>query len=441
VRPGDPTVNDDGDVTIFLGNADGTFHQGQVLMPGKNPSSSSRAILAADLNGDQRLDLVVANENEGNQTFSVLLGNGDGSFQAPVAYPVDPNMNLHGPISLIVVDLAGDGERDLAVLYLFHVGLWLANGDGTFRQGGGLVETGVTAGDFNSDKKDDLVAHPDCIFHCGGGPITSYLYLGNGDGTFQPAISIGQPADAAADFDGDGKLDLVSTNTSNGSVQILVLPGNGDGTFQQPITVNSNETLSQVLDVNGDGAPDLVSIDNNSIGLQLNLGTDFSISTSALTPSTLGLGQSATSSISLNLLSSFDNPVSLACSVQPSQAGAPTCLLSSNSVTFDGAGKASATLTINAGSSVASRISSQSFGKRGLLWFPVAGFALLGTGFSRKRRVLVFLIAAAALFPMLITQVACGGGSTGAKSTAYTVTITGNSGATQHSSTVTVTVQ
>jgi hypothetical protein len=441
VRPGDPTVNDDGDVTIFLGNGDGTFQRGQVLTPGNNPSTS----LAVDLNGDQRLDLVIA--NDGDQTFSVLLGNGDGTFQSPVTYPVPVSNFAHLAItSLLVVDLAGNGEKDLAVFLFWHVSLWLANGDGTFRQGGGLVETGLTAGDFNDDKKDDLLAHQNviCIFHpCGGGPIPSYLYFGNGDGTFQPPISIGQPASAAGDFDGDGKLDLAGTKSSNGSAQILVLPGNGDGTFQQAVTVNSNGSLSQVLDVNGDGAPDLVLISNNSVGLQLNVGTDFSISASAVSPSTLSPAQSATSTISLSLLSSFDNPVSLACSVQPAQAGAPACSLSSNSVTFDGNGQASATLTINAGSSVAFRNSFRSFGKGCVLWFPVAGFALLGGGFSvglsKKRRMLAIAIRAV-LLSGLIAQMACGG-SGGPKSTAYIVTVTGSSGATQHSATVNVTAQ
>jgi FG-GAP-like repeat len=438
VRPGDPTVNDDGDVTIFLGNGDGTFRQGEILMPGKNPG----LIIAVGLNADQRLDLVVA--NEGDKTFSVLLGNGDGTFQSPVAYPVPvTNTKLPG-FSLAVVDLAGNGEKDLAVFRWWAVDLWLANGDGTFHQGGGLSQHGVTAGDFNGDNKDDLVTIPFhiCFFHpCPG--VTPGLYLGNGDGTFQPAIRIGQPVQAAADFDGDGKLDLIGTNTaSDGSEQILVSLGNGDGTFQPSVTVNSNGALSQVLDVNGDGAPDLVLISNNSIGLQLNVGTDFSISASALSPSTLGPGQSATSSISLSLLSLFDNPVSLACSVQPTQADAPTCSLSSNSITFDGSGKASATLTINAGSGLASQNSFQSFGKGGLLWFPIAGFAFLGTGvgFWRKRRLLVVLIGAA-LFVGVITQLACGGGSSGPKSTAYTITVTGTSGSTQHSTTVTLTVQ
>src|SRR5262249_24743820 len=136
-------------------------------------------------------------------------------------------------------------------------------------------------------------------------------------------------------------------------------------------------------------------------------------------------------------LNAFESPVSLACSVQPAQAGAPTCSLSSNSVTFDGSGKASATLTINSGSRLALSNSSQSFSNPGLVWFPVAGFAFLGSGIgvSRKRKLLVVL-AGAALFSGLATQVACGGVSSAPKSTAYTVTVVGSSGATQHSTTV-----
>jgi hypothetical protein len=78
------------------------------------------------------------------------------------------------------------------------------------------------------------------------------------------------------------------------------------------------------------------------------------------------------------------------------------------------------------------------------LWIPVAGFAFLGTGFgvglSRRRRALIFVMGAVLCF-VLIVQVACGGGSGGPKSTAYTITVTGASGATQHSATINLTVQ
>lgn len=432
VRQGDPTVSDDGDITIFLGNGDGTFRQGQVLTPGKNPV----VVVAVDLNGDSRLDLAVTNWT--SKTFSVLLGNGDGTFQTPVSYSENTPAN-----SVSVVDLAGNGEKDLVLTGVFSADLWLANGDGTFRHSTSLSGAEVATGDFNGDRKDDLVLQPFhvCLFHpCS--PVYPTLDLGNGDGTFQPPITLAQAAEGAADFDGDGKLDLVGAST--GTAQVVVSQGNGDGTFQQAVVfaMNPNEQLNRTLDVNGDTAPDFVMIGNNGIGVLINVGTDFSMSGSALTPSTLNPGQNASSTISLSLLSAFDNPVSLACSVQPAQAGAPTCSLSSNSVTFDGSGQASATLTISAGSSVASLNSFHPFRKGGLLWFPVAGFAFLGTGlgFWRKRKLLLIVVGAA-LFAGLITQLACGGGGSGTKSTAYTVTVTGTSGATQHSTIVNLTVQ
>jgi len=441
VRPGDASVNDDGDVTIFLGNGDGTFRQGQVLTPGKNPSFS----VVADLNADQRLDLVVI--TTGDNSVDVLLGNGDGSFQSPIAYAAQTT-----PGRLAVVDIDLDGKKDLAVSgspFGLSGYFLLGNGDGTFRQGPTVGDI-VAVGDFNGDGKAD-VAEEGCTIIGFFPPKSScnwYSHLGNGDETFQAGISIGQPVSAAADLDGDGKLDLIGASGSTSQVQVLL--GNGDGSFQSLIAfaINSNESLSQVSDVNGDGAPDVVLIGQNSIGLLVNIGTDFSISASALNPSSLSPGQTATSTISLGLLSAFDNPVSLACSVQPALAGAPTCSFSSSSVSFDASGDASATLTINGGSRAASLGSfppSENWIKAGFLWMPIAGFTFLGAGFgvgfSGKRKALMLLLGLV-FFSGVVTLVACGGGSnSGPKPTAYTITVTGSSGATQHSTTVMVTVQ
>ena len=160
----------------------------------------------------------------------------------------------------------------------------------------------------------------------------------------------------AADVNGDSNLDLIGTSSDH--TQLVVLLGNGDGTFQQALTfaAGANPTIGFVADLDGDKAPDLIAINasSNSVSVSLNTGTDFSISASPLNPSGVSAGQTTTSLVSLDLLNAFDNPVSLACAVTPVQAGSPTCSLSSNSVAFDSAGKASATLTVTAGSAVAS---------------------------------------------------------------------------------------
>jgi hypothetical protein len=260
------------------------------------------------------------------------------------------------------------------------------------------------------------------------------------------------------DFDGDGKLDLglfgsdscFPNPTQKYNRRVLVLAGNGDGTFQAPVSFTPANAigLAAAADLDGNKSPDLLTINsNNTVSVLLNsAGTDFSISASAASPKSVSRGQSSTSTITLSLLNAFDNPVSLSCSVQPVQAGSPVCSLSSNSVTFDSSGKATATLTITAGSSAAALMvphlyhgDSHPFSGG---WLPVAAFAFmgagLGCGYSRRRRYLFFV---GCVLAGLIFQVACGGGSSSPKSVSYAVTITGTSGSTQHSTTTTLTVQ
>jgi len=151
--------------------------------------------------------------------------------------------------------------------------------------------------------------------------------------------------------------------------------------------------------------------------------------------------------VSLNLLNAFDNPVSLSCAVTPVQAGSPTCSLSSDSVTFDPAGKASATLTVTAGSAAASlRVPPATRGGSNPFpfgWLPVAGFAFMAISLScihsRKRKG--NFLAVAPVVAGLILLVGCGGGSSSPPPVNYAITITAMSGSTQHSTAVTLTVQ
>jgi len=147
------------------------------------------------------------------------------------------------------------------------------------------------------------------------------------------------------------------------------------------------------------------------------------------------------------LLNAFDNPVVLTCAVQPVQA-APTCSLNPNSVTFDANGNATAALTINTATATALLVpSSRRYDSPPFhfLWLPVAGFALMGTGFGSSRstrRMLTVYLLGGILLGGLIFQAACGGsGGGGPHSQTYTITVTGTSGSTQHSTTTTLTVQ
>ena len=270
--------NCNGVVSVLLGNGDGTF-QAPVSYSSGGYEATSVAI--GDVNGDGHADLVVANQCQSssncNGAVSVLLGNGDGTFQAPVSY----SSGGYYALSVAVGDVNGDGRADLVVANWYQsngingsLGVLLGNGDGTFQSpvsysSGGLYAYSVAIGDVNGDGHADLVVANECQSNgdCSSGAVS--VLLGNGDGTFQSAASYSAGYDAYSvaigDVNGDGHADLVvanqcqSSSNCNGAVSVLL--GNGDGTFQAPVSYSSggNDALSVAIgDVNGDGHADLV---------------------------------------------------------------------------------------------------------------------------------------------------------------------------------------
>jgi hypothetical protein len=326
----DLVVANEGSVSILLGNGNGTFQPASSLA---SIGAGAASIAVGDFNGDGAVDLAISNDcvsalscTQGGVT--IFLGNGNGTFQAPVSYP----LGAFVPVFVAVGDFNGDGVPDLVVTSEFAsvtdkkngaVTILVGNGDGTFRTPvsyapGGYDNFAVAIGDFNGDGRLDLA-----VVDAGTGSGTYgavSVFLGNGDGSFQPAqllaLKTHNPESVVVgDFNGDGKLDiLVPSECPNQSAcddaTLNVLLGNGDGTFQRPASYDAGVTgipVAVTADFNGDGKPDLAlavicpvlnTCTNGTIAVLLNRpATTTSIESSA-NPSTFGESVTFTATVS-----------------------------------------------------------------------------------------------------------------------------------------------
>ncbi|HEV2176432.1 MAG TPA: FG-GAP-like repeat-containing protein [Terriglobia bacterium] len=247
---------------VYLGVGDGTF----TLFTTLAVSATETQLIAADFNQDGKQDLLAV-------PSGVMLGNGDGTFQPAVAAPLGIT-----PAGAVVGDFNNDGQLDIGAvdkngfldLSVGNHGSFAATGTGSTVSE--VLGPSTVFADLNGDGKLDEISY-------GSYPTDGLIVqLGNGDGTFQaPQILPGGPMGSSivvGDFNNDGKLDLAINGPGSTTLTFAIYLGNGDGTFQSPLVTSSNVYALDMAaaDVNGDGKLDVIFVAENGASLAVYLG-------------------------------------------------------------------------------------------------------------------------------------------------------------------------
>ncbi|HUB26577.1 MAG TPA: choice-of-anchor tandem repeat GloVer-containing protein [Tepidisphaeraceae bacterium] len=248
-----------------------SFGAPEVYSTGSNPFD----IASGSLTGDGTVDLVTANYNG---TITVLLGNGDGTFQSPQTFPDGLGSYPNGgdQNDLAIANLGTDFPDVLvANQYSHDVAVLIGNGDGTFQ-----MPQDVYVGPYSVQKfvvADLGNGEQDLVTLDGGG--NACIFLGNGDGTFSTGQTIPVAASSdnikslfVTDLNGDGNPDIVLADATTGTVEVL--DGNGDGTFQPPqtLTVAGSNVRSAATGVFNGQNDLLVLNETGALNLLLNNG-------------------------------------------------------------------------------------------------------------------------------------------------------------------------
>ena len=465
------TVNGLG-IQAFPGKGDGTFDNGLTQTP--DPLFYLGGV--GDYDADGKLDVIGVNAQ-----LRWFKGNGDGTFQTPSAsYSVDSTVG-----TLVAADVNGDNKLDVIAARPFGsvFTLFRGNGDGTFQTGvifpyGG----GSVVGDFNADGKLDIV---------GGNEANPFVLPGNGDGTFQSPVTLPYIPVTAGDFNNDGKMDFVAFAPSDGELVLMIqeqspvilspphltFDSQDIGTVSPAKSVTLTNGGATALDISNIamvaassaefsqtnncpasltvGASCTIEVTFNPTGLNTRLGslaiTDSAIGSPQLvtltgtgagfllgpggdSTATISAGQTASYTIAMNAAGGFSQEVTLSCSGAP--AGA-TCAVSPSSVTPSGPTPVMATVTVTTTVSSAGLIRPASGWSSGI----VVGLAISGLGIpmlitmggrrSQCRWRLLGVLGIVCLFS-LGTMSACGGGSSGVggggvQAGSYSLTVTASS--------------
>ncbi|CAF2152787.1 unnamed protein product [Rotaria magnacalcarata] len=276
-------------VGVFINTGTGTFSIQMTYSTGGGSTPSS--VAAADVNADGKVDIIVANYGASN--VGVLINTGNGIFAAQVTYTAGP-----GPNCVAVVDVSGDGKVDIIVANYGanNVGVLINTGSGTFiaqvtySTGGGSNPYIAAAADVNGDGKIDIV-----VANYWGNNVGILLNTGSGIFAAQVTYSTGGSSNpdfvAAADVNVDGKVDIIVANNALNNVGVFL--NVGSITFSPQVTYSTGSASGPnsmvIIDLNGDGKVDL-AVSNNAAGsFSVFLGTG---SGTFLAPTTYLIGSS-----------------------------------------------------------------------------------------------------------------------------------------------------
>ncbi len=276
-------ANGSGLLGVLLGNGDGTF---QPVATYNSNGLQSSSIAVADVNNDGNLDAII--QEEWDWKTSVLLGNGDGTFQAGItffsegdAWVTAADLMGNGTVELVETNWCYSGTgcpyEDGAMIVLLNEGNGLFYYNGIYDSGGEETEE-VTVGDLNGDRIPDIVVANACtssrctrVYY---GLVS--VFMGRGNANFDKAVSyeaLNHTQNVViADVNGDGIPDLVVNSIGSG---VGVLLGNGNGSFRSVTGYDSGGYTGgglAVADVNGDGKLDIIAANGNDGTIGVLLG-------------------------------------------------------------------------------------------------------------------------------------------------------------------------